>query len=162
MGIRPPRLTAPLWLLLLLAVIAGLLLAGALDKQAEAQPHQASWYGYNDGYSWEDNVTATGDPFEPWRVDRTAVALYPGTTIPVYPLGTRLLVCAVDRPDSTPRFGAPAGCSVVVANDTCLGCWDAGFTLDLTAGAFRHITMRPLERTVIQVAIWRLNASSGR
>lgn len=148
-ALRPPLSAgAACWSLL---IPAALLVAGGVDR-AGAEPPVASWYGYNSGYDWTGAVTAAGAPFNPWRIDRAATPLRADGS-PVHPLGTRLLVCAADRPPSHGFMDAPVGCTVVEIDDTCPGCIRHGIALDLTAGAWRHIVGR-LEWDVAAVEIW--------
>lgn len=148
----------PRALLPALAILAGLLgggLAAAPWGETDDNRHLASYYGHNTGYDWSGSVTAAGEPFNPWRVDRAATPLRPDDAL-VWPLGTRLLVCSVDRPPAHPLFGVPAGCTRLLIDDTCPGCWERGFALDLTAGAYRHITGRTPDFNVAQVHIWQV------
>lgn len=102
----------------------------------------ASWYGQPSTNVFEGNWTAAGNIYTSWG-SHMATPLFPGTTKPVIPFGTRVTVCTGGVPDVyTPNVFR---CITATVDDTCPGCsqvypkrW-----LDLSPGLFRRLDLLP-------------------
>lgn len=100
-----------------------------------------SWYGLSPDL--DGQPMANGDTYQPWAFT-VAAPLAPGTTIPMWALGTELRLCAARAP--TP-WRPLRRCVDVVVTDTCPGCgqtWPYPW-LDASPGVFRHLAggLRP-------------------
>lgn len=122
----------------------------------------ASWYGLSP--ELDGNPMANGIPYDPWNPTIAATPLWFDTTVPLWPLGTRIRVCRNDAvPPLQPNdllawWGWPWCTGILTIQDTCPGC---GFTLpariwvDLSPGAFKYLASRdtglvPVSIEVIQ------------
>ena len=113
--------------LLKVLLVAGVLVASVafVQKDAQAEPLVASWYGPG----FEGSPTASGEIYN--YGDYTAASLY-------YPFGTQLEVCYET-------------CTVVTVND--LGPYVAGRDLDLSQSAAEDIGLTYAGTDVIEVNV---------
>lgn len=128
----------------------------------------ASMYGgwFDDAGDFREflgwSVMANGDPFDVWSTDTAATPLLPGTTVPLYPMGSTLRVCRSGLAEATIAadvdnligFERPQ-CIVAVVRDTCPGCHEIGSLVDLSTGTFWQLA--PLRQGLVGVNVEILN-----
>lgn len=112
-----------------------------------------SWYGLvadwrTDVWDWPcavdlcGNLMANMEVYSPWRAS-VASPLWPGSSVPVIPLGTAVRICTL-----------PWACVEGVVTDTCPGCSGRWPTLwvDLSPALYR--VLAPLQTGVTTGVIW--------